>query len=419
VILQKSLSYSIVVLFVIILCNCSVQSLDEDNSNLNYIPPISDTRDVFVLSRATKICQLVGDWDRERQEPTLNQTGIRYNLDMIDLGVPFIHKGLTYILFGETWIGAYDAIAYTNDTTPEDGLQLDFIQNEDGHFRPVSIPGVSLGAFEALLEGVSIGGRMYIYVSTDNYKYGVGPGYEYSRSVLAVSDDNGYTFTYLYDLSTFPNGHFINVSIVKVEVSAWEGFPDSTGVGLVLFGSGKPAQSNVFLAFQPAELIEDPSSIWYFAGLTDSGEPTWSSQEQDAKPLFLQPCVASISVTYNRFIHKWIMLYPCLFPERPDYLRGINMRTADYPWGPWSLPTIIFHPWEDNALGSYMHVSWEYAVMDSVHDPGREYEWGIEYGSYQYGMFATGDSATTTIYFNMSTWNPYTVVLMKTILQKL
>ena len=95
------------------------------------------------------------------------------------------------------------------------------------------------------------------------------------------------------------------------------------------------------------------------------------------------------------------------------------MRTADYPWGPWSLPTIIFHPWEDNALGSYMHVSWEYAVMDSVHDPGREYEWGIEYGSYQYGMFATGDSATTTIYFNMSTWNPYTVVLMKTILQKL
>jgi hypothetical protein len=31
---------------------------------------------------------------------------------------------------------------------------------------------------------------------------------------------------------------------------------------------------------------------------------------------------------------------------------------------------------------------------------------------------ATGNNSSTTIYFTMSTWNPYTVVLMKATLSK-
>ena len=48
----------------------------------------------------------------------------------------------------------------------------------------------------------------------------------------------------------------------------------------------------------------------------------------------------------------------------------------------------------------------------------RENEWGGEYGPYQFGRLATGDAASTTIYFTMSTWNPYTVVLMKATLRR-
>jgi hypothetical protein len=48
-----------------------------------------------------------------------------------------------------------------------------------------------------------------------------------------------------------------------------------------------------------------------------------------------------------------------------------------------------------------------------VHDPGRENEWGGEYGPYQFETLAKGDSSKTTIYYTLSTWNPYTVVLMK------
>ncbi|MDH5695377.1 MAG: DUF4185 domain-containing protein, partial [Dehalococcoidia bacterium] len=215
----------------------------------------------------------------------------------------------------------------------------------------------------------------------------------------------------LYDLST---KHFINVSVVEVKSADWPALPQNIGQVLVMFGSGEYRKSNVYLAFQPAAQIESPSSIRYFSGLDGSGQPILSTRETDAEPLFDQPTVGELSVTYNRFINKWIMLYNSFFPQ----WRGINMRTADQPWGPWSEPQIIFHPWDDNGYCHFMHTSWEQQQCDNVHDPNRENEWGGEYGPYQFEDLAIGDETTTTIYFTMSTWNPYTVVLMKATLQK-
>ena len=237
------------------------------------------------------------------------------------------------------------------------------------------------------------------------------------RSVVAVSDDDGHSFTYLYDLST---QYFINVSIVEVDLADWSGFPQASGAGLVMFGSGSYRESDVRLAIQPADDIESPTSIRYFTGLDNAGQPTWSSQEENAQPLFDQPCVGELSVSYNHFIGKWIMLYNCCCVEA---VRGINMRAADQPWGPWSEPQVIFHPWGDNGYCHFIHVSWEFMECDSVHDPEidghwGENAWGGEYAPYQFADLAVGDNSTTTIYFTMSTWNPYRVVLMKATLQK-
>ena len=54
---------------------------------------------------------------------------------------------------------------------------------------------------------------------------------------------------------------------------------------------------------------------------------------------------------------------------------------------------------------------------DAVHDPGRENEWGGVYGPYQFEDLATGRDGESTIYFTLSTWNPYTVVLMRAALR--
>ncbi len=365
-------------------------------------PIIPKRSRVVITAQASKISQLVGDYDKERQTPTQNLTQTRYQLLSTDLGVPFRHNGKTFVLFGDSFGGnGGDAIAYTTDSNLNDGLNLQFITDAQGIYRPIIIPGISQGGFEVPTEGVSVNGRMYIYHTTDSSGAGT-----MGRSVVAVSDNDGQTFTYLYDLS---RQYFINVSVVQVESGNWPGVPQLQGPGLMMFGSGTYRQSNVYLAYQPSTGINSASTVRYFAGLNAAQQPTWSTAESASKPLFNQPCVGEFSVSYNAFIGKWIMLYNCVFSDS----RGIVMRTADYPWGPWSAGQILFRPWEDNGYCHFMHTSWTYEKCDNVYDAGHENEWGGEYGPYQFEDAATGSSMNTTIYFTMSTWNPYTVVLMK------
>ncbi|MCB0667836.1 MAG: DUF4185 domain-containing protein, partial [Saprospiraceae bacterium] len=250
------------------------------------------------------------------------------------------------------------------------------------------------------VEGVSVNDVMYVYFSTGHFQ----------QLVLAKSMDDGLTFELVGEIS---QESFINVSIEQVETDVWPGLPAGEGTGMIIFGSGTYRQSNVKLAFQPVDQIEQKEAIRYFTGLNETKIPQWSADENDAIPLFDQPCVGEFSVTYNSLINRWIMLYNC------DAPRGINFRTATDPWGPWSEPQVLFDPWEDNGYCHFMHVDWNFDACDEVNDPNRLYEWGGEYGPYQFGSLATGNQQNTTIYFTMSTWNPYTVVLMKSTLEKI
>lgn len=367
---------------------------------------VSQSPDIVVAERAIKICQLVGERDRQREEPTVNRTWSRYKLRATDLGVPFRHGGRTYVLFGDTW-GPHkgDAMAYTTDTTPRDGLDLTFLHDASGTYTPIQIPGISQGAFEVPVEGTSYEGRMYLYHTTDHSRE-----HTMGRCVVAVREGSGTRFRHLYDLS---ERHFINVSVVEVDPAEWKGLPEADDEALVMFGSGEYRQSNVRLAYQPASDIPAGQKVHYFAGVDDSGSPAWSDSEEDARALFHQPCVGELSVTYNGFIDRWVMLYNASKPRR-----GITLRTAERPWGPWSAAQIVFQPFEDGGYGKFMHVSYKARKVDELHDPCREDEWGGEYGPYQFGDLATGNETETTIYFTMSTWNPYTVVLMQAKLRK-
>ncbi|GEM_PF-972179 len=373
---------------------------------LESLPTKSEEPAVAPVESAVKIAQLVGEYDRQRKRPTGNRTLSRFKLSATDLGVPFRHKGRTFLLFGDTGgIRGGDAIAYTTDKSPEDGIDLVFVHDQAGLYEPVKIPGISRGGFEVPMEGTSVNGKMYIYQTTDHSRKMV-----MGRSVVAVSDDDGRSFTYLYDLST---KRFINVSVVETDLSHWDGFPKSSGMGLVMFGSGTYRKSDVRLAFQPAKDIESRESIRYFAGLDKASRPIWSSKEDDAAPLFRQSCVGELSVSYNRFIKKWIMLYNC-----GKQRQSVNMRTADLPWGPWSEAQIIYEPDRDKGFCRFIHMDWRKRKCDILHDPGRENGSGDCYGPYQFDDLATGDRLSTTIYFTLSTWNPYTVVLMKARLVK-
>ena len=360
--------------------------------NVNYIPGTS-----------VKIQQLIGDWEFQYQTATANLTNTNYQLTRTDLGVPFRHNGKTYILFGDSQgghAGDLDCIAYTTDTNPDDGLALTFLTDVSGIWNPITIPTVNMGTFNVPTEGVSHNGNIYLYSTTDTMK----------QSVVSVSADNGYTYQKLYD---FSNKNFINVSIQELNTTNWKGFLVPNQQGMAIFGSGTYRASDVFLAYQSMTNIGTANAIYYFAGLDGTGNPKWTPFETNASALFNQPCVGELSVTYNQFIKKWLLTYNC------DNPAGTNFRTADNPWGPWAEPKVLFDDWADGGYCNFIHVDWNYQNCDNAFDAGREYQWGGDYGPYQFPEYATSTDSTTntTIYFTQSTWNPYNVVLMKSKLQ--
>ena len=135
-------------------------------------------------------------------------------------------------------------------------------------------------------------------------------------------------------------------------------------------------------------------------------------KEADAVALFRHDVVGEFSVAYLEPVKRYVMLYNS---EKP---RGITLRSAPAPWGPWSEGTVVFEPWRDKGYGEFMHISAQFKdKRDALSDPKRDDEWGGEYGAYVMTRFTSGADGRCRIYYTMSTWNPYQVVVMRSDLQ--
>jgi hypothetical protein len=98
--------------------------------------------------------------------------------------------------------------------------------------------------------------------------------------------------------------------------------------------------------------------------------------------------------------------------------RGVVMRSAVDPCGPWSEAAVAFDPWRDDGYGHFLHTSSKHKGRnDTFADPGRDEEWGGEYGPYLMGRFTTGANGRWRIHYTLSTWNPYQVVVMRSDLE--
>jgi hypothetical protein len=239
------------------------------------------------------------------------------------------------------------------------------------------------------------------------------------RTVLARAIDNDPTNLHvIYEMSSLPKGgRFINISCA-VMPNGLSGLPFQ-GPALLAWGSGRYRRSNVCFACIPLNEATDDNttqaSWWYFAGENASlNQPLWSHDQQQAAevfPDFLRQ-VGELSVSWIEPLGVWLMLYNAPYP------RGILARVATLPWGPWSDPPIVlFNPsWPGLGYGAFMH---EGGSDDGLSDPGREAEWGGEYGPYVIGRYTKAGAAQkqAVVYFTMSTWNPYEVMLMTASIQ--
>jgi len=357
---------------------------------------------------ARKVCQLTGEFDRETGARTLNATETRFGFWGTDLGTSFEHEGRLYFLFGDTHAKAgvtrapdADLIAVTDDRDPERCLRLDMNRQADGAYAPLTVPGVSARAFEVPTGGVSANGRMYVFTSTDN-----SPTRAMGRSVLSASQDNGASFQRLYDFSTTK---FINVAAARA--ASLPGLPVE-GSAVLLWGSGEYRASSPHLAVVPEAGIEDAGARRFFAGLVD-GAPTWSAAEADAVPLFDQPCLGEISVAWEPTLGKWLMLYNC---AQPGGRSRIEMRTADAPWGPWAEARTLFDPAVDGDC-RFIRAAQPGPGCPQAGDPHSTHA-GDAYGAYLIPGFGRPDGqGGVQVYFTLSTWNPYNVVLMRATLR--
>ena len=163
----------------------------------------------YVPGSTVKLEQLIGDLDKERHQPTLSQTVTRYGIQGTDLGYSFEHDGHAYSLFGDT-LGsldrALDTIATTNSTDPENGVRLDFLTT-GRHYMTVQPPGISMGAFEVPVSGISLGAQMYVIVTTNH-----SPDRSTDKSVLTRFTPPS-TFQPLRTISQLPEGRFIKMSM--------------------------------------------------------------------------------------------------------------------------------------------------------------------------------------------------------------
>jgi hypothetical protein len=351
---------------------------------------------VYVKASTVKVCQLTGDFDRQTCKPTLNRTASRVGVAATDLGSSFEHDGRLYFLFGDTWRHANgrdagvarDVLAWTNSRNPAK-IKLDFPCGPGGKWLPLDVPGITHGPFEAPVNGVSIGGKMYVVFATRKGAKNI-----FGRSVLTVSEDHGKTFRQVYQLS---DDKFRVVALWKAD--PW----------LYITGIGEYRRSSVRLARVKLDQIRDRNAIVYLAGTDDDDRPKWSHNEDDAVVLFRHDVVGEHSLAYCPTVKRWIILYNSIRP------RGITMRSAPNPWGPWSEGHIIFDPWKDKGYGHFMHkLNWRGPSKDGLADPGRKNQWGGEYGPYVMARYMTGDANGCRLFYTMSTWNPYQVVVMRT-----
>ncbi len=188
-------------------------------------------------------------------------------------------------------------------------------------------------------------------------------------------------------------------------------------VVFVLGSSWNYNRSNLYLAaFNPTDVEADTSKWFYYSGQM-GGTNSWSSDEKVAAPLLAgTPNVGNHSVVWNAALHRFILMYGILMNGR------VVAQVSATPWGPWSAPTVVFGPQSDWAAKLIHHPGQDPIVRNviPVHGPaGRvldvsEDTMGVPYGPNLIDKSTTNSDGSVTVYFTMSTWNPYEVFLVST-----
>lgn len=429
------------VVFIILVCLAAC-SRGESNP-----APASHISFSYVPGSTSKVCTLTGAPTPAQAHQTENAR--RFGLLSADLGYSFSYRGNTWFIFGDSRPTIdfpegssqpnaavrypqlasgldNDAVAHAEPTPPGICPALEFIPRTTplaGAFTNPSVvldgQPVSLRTNESPESGIAVGDSMFVVFDTANRCdlsapppslgcTGAPGGFGHpTESVIGeLTDQSTLQFTGLYMLSapSTPFGDdakFVNVALQH----GVDGYIYFWGTA----GGANTRSSPPYLARVPSAEIRTKSAISYYSGLSPAGAPTWGTQESAAVALFNDDpnCMGELGVEYNRYLKSWMLLYNC-HDDSAEHPRGIWMRAAPQPWGPWSPPQTIFNAATDGNC----------VVMSKPSCPA-PYNAGMggAYGPYFIAGWTTGTPATpnapasTTIYYTVDTFVPYGQVI--------
>ena len=449
-------------------------------------PSDADAAAPSLVGSSTKICQLTGDTDWSTNQPTAARTLSQFGLDAVDLGFPVDSgNGPLYFLFGDALpvthgvssVPPDDALGWTTRTATPDpttclGLQL-ATSAPQIFAHPTVTPAIQQGSFNVPSGGVFLNDTLNAFFWTDHCVF---PGVlapdpatpltlpppeslcaeipannSIGRSVLAqATPANPGAFqrpiSPIHPVPQMPSG-FVYVSATTEVFVNDDNFiriiPPARGPWIPVFGAARYRASIPYLALAPAETFDDPWTWRFFAGRVGEN-PIWVSRAEWesgraasgewAPPLhaeIYQPtnigdrCVGEHSVTWNRPLRAWLLLYNCG--------AGIEARTAPAPWGPWSAPIVLLSPTHDpgayctliQQLGGCTGLRnyWDCPLPAGNPNCPAGTPWpGFFYAPFVMNRFTedatpTGGNKQATIYWLVSTWNPYAVVVMQSTLE--
>jgi hypothetical protein len=299
---------------------------------------------------------------------SVNQTDARWDVDGTDLGSMFAHGDTLYIAFGDTFGccrpsggGAggdnwrNNVLGYTTDRVLDDGITLDgMITSSNGKARAV-LTRKAKDVTVIPTHGIAIGDRLYLHYMAVK-RWGAPGQWTLNRSGWAYSDDNGQSWVQPDDAIWDGDTNFGQAALVEHEGHIY------------IFGIHGGRFGGVVLARVQPDAILHMSAYTYWDGRE------WVSDLEQAATIASRP-VGELSVAWNAYLDRWIMTY------LDEVRRAIVIREAVDLTGPWSEPLIVVSANDYPSL----------------------------YGAYLHPWASDGE----IIYFNMSQWVPYNVMLMR------
>ncbi len=387
---------------------------------LPWVHPAAAPAPALTATRATKLCQLIGDVDLSRATRVANLSERRFGVLGTDLGISVERDGEIVFLFGDTWnrgdlVRTFGTDAFA--TVPVGAKAMDACHDltfaadpRDGGFAGITLDGHVLPTFEVPTGAYATAKHLWAFFTVADAA-GHTIGDRGGRGVLARSSGDEH-FVTVRDVST-TGERFNMVSAAMLGGHTYAELPgDWAARDVVLaYGTGHYRESFPRLALAQAN---HPSEPWlYFAGWSEDGTPDFSVLEQSAMPLFpdreAQACVGEMSVAWAPDVAQWLMTYNC---------RGkILLRAAPRPWGPWSQSLVLFDRKGAESAGVMHRPCAHFAAPCDDGDVSDRFGpdvAGDPYAPYMVPrLFSAGAAGEERIVFTMSTWNPYTTSLME------